>query len=263
MALYFPQLVSGAIGQYPITKRSTQRTVVSLLPDGSSIRYSDSGASLIEWQLAFQNLADSEIDVLQQFFAACEGQLNPFTFADPAANLLAWSEDLTQPVWQASTLLQLVPGISGPNGNTAATEVTNPTSADLPILQTVNTPGWYTYCLSVYVQSETAFDVTLQREAGGVASASSYSTAANWRRLQLSGQTQTVADSVTVGITIPAGRTVNVFGFQLEPQPSASGYKSSYSAGGVYTNAHFGTDTLAVTTSAPNSNQCNFTITAH
>jgi len=261
--LSFPQLASGAVAQYPVSKTSTQRAVVSTLPDGSTIKYADPGASLVEWQLQFQSLADSEIAVLQQFFAACEGQLNAFTFADPVGNLLAWSEDLTQPVWQGSTLLQMVGGVSDPNGGTAATQVTNPTGADLTILQTVNAPGWYWYCFSTYVQSQAGVSVTLQRQASGVLNATAYPIGPTWQRIQLSGQTQTSADSVTVGITIPAGQSVDLFGFQLEPQPAASPYKSSYSAGGVYTNAHFSTDTLAITTSAPNSNQCTLTITAH
>jgi hypothetical protein len=261
--LYFPQLSSGAVGQYPIGKTSTQRSVVSTLPDGSTVKYADSGASLVEWQLQFQSLADSEIAVLQQFFAACEGQLNAFTFADPAGNLLAWSEDLTQPAWQGSTLLQIVGGISDPDGGTSATQVTNPTATDLTILQTVNTPGWYWYCFSVYVKSQTGVSVTLQRQAGGVSSATGYPTGPEWQRIDLSGQTETAAVSVTAGITIPAGASVDVFGFQLEPQPVASQYKSSYAAGDVHTDAHFSNDTLAITTSAPNCNQCTLMITAY
>jgi hypothetical protein len=208
-------------------------------------------------------LADSEIVVLQQFFAACEGQLNAFTFADPVGNLLAWSEDLAQPAWQASTPLQIVGSVSDPNGGTSATQVTNPTGADLAIQQTVNAPGWYTYCFSAYVQSQTGLSATLQRQTGGISSATSYSTGSTWQRIQLTGQTATTAASVTVGITIPAGQSLGVFGFQLEPQPAASPYKSSYSTGGVYTNAHFSSDILAITTSAPNCNQCTLTITAH
>ncbi len=236
---------------------------MSTLPDGSTVKYADPGASSVEWQLQFQSLADSEVAVIQQFFAACEGQLNSFTFVDPVGNLLAWSEDLTQPAWQASSLLHIMGGISDPDGGTSATQVTNPSAADLTILQTVNAPGWYSYCFSVYLQSQTGVSVTLQLQAGGVSNENLYPTGNTWQRIQLSGQVETTADSVTVGITIPAGQSVDVFGFQLEPQPVASPYKSSHSAGGVYTNAHFSNDTLTITTSAPNYNQCTLNITAH
>jgi len=261
--LYFPQLASGAVGQYPVSKNLIQRTITNALPDGSVVKYADPGAPFVQWNLQFQELADSEIALLQQFFATCEGQLNPFTFTDPLGNLLLWSEDLTQPAWQASTLLQIVTGAADPNGGTSATQITNPTAADLTVQQTISAPGWYSYAFSVYVQSQTGVNVSLLRQAGGVSNTSLCTAGAAWQRGNLIGQTNTTAEAVTVGITIPAGQSVTVYGFQLEAQPAVSPYKPSYETGGVYTNAHFSGDTLAVTTTAPNRNQCTLTITAH
>lgn len=259
--LYFPQLTSGATGQYPISKHSVQRTIVNQMADGRTVKYADSGASLLQWQLQFQDLADTEIAVLQQFFADCEGQLNVFTFADPVGNLLMWSEALNEPAWQASTLLEISGGVADPNGGTSATQITNPTGADLTVQQTVNSPGWYFYCLSVYAQSQTGANVSLFLQAGTSSDTLSFPAQTAWGRISLSGQMNATAAPVTAGITIPAGQSANVFGFQLEPQPTASPYKPSFSAGGVYTNAHFSNDTFAVTTSAPNRNQCTLTIT--
>src|SRR5690242_8347954 len=104
---YFPQLPSGAIGQFPVKKHRSQRTIVNEIPDGHRVKLADSGAETVQWQLTYQNLADSEIDILQQFVSVCEGRLNGFTFVDPVGNLLAWSEALSQPVWEANTLLQV------------------------------------------------------------------------------------------------------------------------------------------------------------
>src|ERR1700686_2467421 len=117
--LYFPQLTSGATGHYPISKRSVQRTIVNQMPDGRTVKHADSGASLLQWHLQSQDLADTELAVLQQFFADCEGQLNAFTFADPLGNLLSWSEALSEPAWQASSLLQISGGVADPNGGTS------------------------------------------------------------------------------------------------------------------------------------------------
>ena len=261
--LYFPQLASGAVGQYPVSKNLVQRTITNTLPDGSVVKYADPGAPFVQWNLQFQGLADSEAALLQQFFATCEGQLNAFTFTDPLSNLLLWSEDLTQPAWQASTLLQFIASASDPNGGTSATQITNPTGADLTIQQTISAPGWYSYAFSVYVQSQAGVTVTLLRQTGGVSSTSLCTAGPAWQRASLIGQTNTIAATVTVGVTIPAGQSVTVFGFQLEPQPAVSPYKPSYETGGVYANAHFSGDTLAVTTTAPNRNQCTLTITAH
>jgi len=257
---YFPQLSSGATGQYPIQKRRIERTIINQLPDGHTVKFTDAGAQQTEWQLTFQDLTDSEIATLQQFFAACEGQLNGFTFLDPLDNLLAWSEALSQPAWEASTLLQLTPGIDDPIGGTGATRVVNPTGADLSLQQNVSAPGGLVYCFSAYVRSQNGVTISLFRQTADASGSQSYAAQATWTRISLSGSLSSAAGSIAVGITVPAGQTVDVYGLQLEPQPAASPYKSSYSAGGVYSNAHFSQDAFAVTTTGPNRNQCTLTI---
>jgi hypothetical protein len=258
--LYFPQLSSGAAGQFPIRKRSIGKTIVNLSPDGTTDKYSDAGASSLEWQLAFQNLYDGELDTLQQFFALCEGQLNAFTFLNPIGNLLAWSEDLGQPVWETSTLLQLSAGVSDPNGGLMATRITNPTSSDLTLQQTISAPGWFSYCFSMYVSGQSANSVSLYLQAGTASVSRATPVATNWARIALSGQQSTMAQTMTAGIVVAAGQSLDIFGLQLEPQPAASAYKRTYSANGVYANAHFKEDILDVTTTAPNHHSCTLTI---
>lgn len=260
--LYFPQLSSGATGQYPIQKRRIERTIINQLADGHTVKFADAGGEQAAWQLTYQDLTDSEIATLQQFFLACEGQLNGFTFLDPLGNLLAWSEALNQPVWQASTLLQLTSGIDDPKGGTGATRIVNPTGSDLGLQQTVNAPGGLVYCFSAYVRSQNGVSISLFCQTTDASDSRSYVAQATWNRVSLSGSLNTAAASLTVGITVPAGQSVDVYGFQLEPQPAASPYKSSYSATGVYANAHFSQDAFNVSTTGPNRNQCTLTITA-
>jgi hypothetical protein len=259
---YFPQLPSGATGQYPIQKRRIERTVINQLPDGHAVKFADAGAEQAAWQLTFQDLTDSEIANLQQFFSACEGQLHGFTFLDPLGNLLVWSEGLNQPAWEASTLLQLTARIDDPNGGTGATRIVNPTGSDLGVQQSVNAPGGLVYCFSVYVRSQNGVSISLFRQTIDASDSHSYVAQATWSRISLSGSLSTAAGSVTVGITVPAGQSVDVYGFQLEPQPAASPYKSSFSASGVYANAHFNQDAFTVTTTGPNRNQCTLTVSA-
>jgi hypothetical protein len=261
--LAFPQLSSGAAAQYPIKKHCAQRTILNALTDGHTVTLADAGAALSQWQLAYQNLADAELDILQQFFATCEGQLTAFTFLDPLANLLAWSEALDQAVWEASTLLQMTTGIADPTGGSAATRLTNPTGADLTLQQTLNAPGWFSYCFSLYVRGQSGTSVSLFIQGGTASTNRSYVPSAAWNRIQLSGSLDTTAVSLSAGVVIPAGQAVDVFGLQLEPQPAASIYKRSLSASGVYANAHFGADAFAYTTSEPNRNNCVLTIKAH
>ncbi|MBZ5590639.1 MAG: hypothetical protein LAP39_00270 [Acidobacteriia bacterium] len=259
---HLPQLSSGATGQYPIQKRRAERTIINQLSDGRTVKLADTGAEWVEWQLTYQDLADSEIANLQQFFSACEGQLNGFTFLDPMDNLLMWSEDLTQTVWESSTLLQLTGGINDPSGGSRATRIANPTSADLTVQQNVNAPGGLVYCFSLYVRGESGTMVSLFRQTADAFNGRSYTLAATWNRISLSGSLSTLAPSITFGITIPAGNSVDVYGCQLEAQPAPSPYKASFSASGVYPNAHFSQDSLAVTTTAPNRNQCTLTLSA-
>jgi hypothetical protein len=261
--LAFPQLSSGAAAQYPIKKHCVQRTIVNSLTDGHTVTLADAGAALSQWQLTYQNLADAEIDILQQFFVTCEGRLTAFTFLDPLANLLAWSDALDQAVWEASTLLQMTAGIADPMGGSAATRLTNPTGADLTLQQVINAPGWFSYCFSLYVRGQSGGSVFLFLQAGTASINRSYASSAAWSRIQLGGSLNTTATSLSAGIVIPAGQAVDVFGFQLEPQLAASIYKSSLSASGVYANAHFGADAFAYTTSGPNTHNCVLTITAH
>ena len=260
--LAFPQLPSGATAQFPIKKHCARRTIVNTLTDGHTVTLADPGAALSQWQLTYQSLDDAELDILQQFFATCEGQLTAFTFLDPLDNLLAWSEALDQGVWQASTLLQMTAGIADPTGGTAATRLTNPTGADLTVQQTINAPGWFSYCFSLYVRGQSGANISMFLQAG-TSIARSYALRTDWNRVQLGGSLNTTAESLAIGIVIHAGESLDIFGLQLEPQMAASIYKRSLSASGVYPAAHFQDDAFAYTTSGPNSHNCVLTIMAH
>jgi len=257
----FPQLPSGSIAQYPIRKRQLSRTVINQTRDGRTIKLDDPDAAGTEWRLSYQALTDAELDTLQQSFSAAEGRLNAFTFLDPAANLLTWSEKLDEPVWQGNTLLQLQPGVPGPAA-AAATRLSNTTAASIAIGQDVNAPGWFVYTFSVYARSDTPGNISVFRHAGTAIDERTFPLSANWRRFVSSGSLETNADSLTIGVTVNAGQTVDVAGLQLEPQPGAAPYKRSTSLSGVYSDAHFAEDTLVITTDAPSQHRCTVTVTS-
>lgn len=89
---YFPQMATGAIGQYPLSVRGVQRTIVNDCLDGRRIKLPDRGAAHARWQFNFRELTDVELNALEQLFQSAEGRLNGFTLLDPSGNLLAWSE---------------------------------------------------------------------------------------------------------------------------------------------------------------------------
>src|SRR5579859_1998521 len=103
----FPKLSNGAICQYPVQRRLQYRTISNVLEDDSRIVLQDQFASYVNWDLSYTGLSDAEVAVLQTFFETVEGRLGAFTFVDPAANLLVWSERLDQSVWQSNSLLQI------------------------------------------------------------------------------------------------------------------------------------------------------------
>jgi hypothetical protein len=78
-----------------------------------------------------------------------------------------------------------------------------------------------------------------------------FAVGTSWTRLVNSGQLPDNQMGLTSYIVVPAGRSVVVFGPQLEPQPVPSRYRSTADTGGVYKNAHFLGDTITFESSAP------------
>src|SRR5580658_6320488 len=194
----YPQLTTGAYSQFPLRKQRRTRTVTNMAADGSSIKLADPNGALTEWQLRYEGLSDTELSNLQQFFAAAEGSLNGFTFLDPAGNLLAWSEDLTNAVWKAGPFLASAAGVTDPFGESRAFHLTNSGEGAQSITQTLNVPTGYIYTLSVYVQATQPTTVTLL--LGSI----SFQTTAGptWTRISVTGSGDPTAASIVFGIEI-------------------------------------------------------------
>lgn len=60
-----------------------------------------------------------------------------------------------------------------------------------------------------------------------------------WKRVIISGQAVSSADEYEVGIELPPGEEITLFGFQLEAQPTPSGYKMNLDTTGVHTRCRF------------------------
>jgi hypothetical protein len=254
--VYFPQLSSGATGQFPITRERLARTVVNRSVQDYQVKLADPAAAITHWHLSFEELSDQELAALEALFQAVEGSLTPFTFLDPADNLLAWSQQQDQPVSQAGPLLTLTGGIADPMGGTSAYQVTNATGATSTLLQSINAPASLDYCLSLYARSDQSRQVWLVRGSETDARAVS----PQWTRLVSAGELQDTADSISFGIALDPGTTVDVFGIQAEAQTTASLYKQTVETGGVYPNARFQSDALTMTTVGPGRHSCELDI---
>src|SRR5258706_7988767 len=232
--LYFPQLSTGAVGQYPIQKRRLSRTVVNEAWDGTRLKLADTDAAAVQWTLDFQTLTGNERDSLEQLFRGVEGRLGDFTFLDPTDNLVCWSEKLDEPAWERNLLLTIIPAVADPNGGSSANRISNSGSAALAIQQTVNGPGWFQYGFSVEARSDQIQQLTLFRSTLTQTHSAPFSISPEWRRILLSGKFSGSDESVTFGMEIGPGGSVDLFGVQVEAQPGASGYKKTLSKCGVY-----------------------------
>ena len=260
--LVFPQLTSGAIGQLPIVRRRRYIAPINVLGDGSSITYPDSTPRTNFWELTLRDLSDPEADSIRQLFQSVEGRRGAFTFLDPTANLLADSEELDSTSWSKDPLLQLTPGVADPIGGLRAIRLIN-TGQDLQSLtQTLDGPGWFNYCFSVYGRSSGSSGLSLRRSSSSNVHARVFPLGAAWTRCALSGALNTTGETVQFALQFPAGASVDLFGIQAEAQPSASGYKQSRARDGVYSNARFDEDMLRQTSDGPDQHGFNLRIVA-
>jgi len=245
--LVYPQLATGALSQFPVQRRHQLRTMVNTAADDTVVKLADPGAETMEWQLKYAALSDSELVALLQFFTAAEGTLNGFTFVDPTANLLAWSNDLANAVWDAGPFVSSTAASTDPAGGNNAWHVVNSGAGAQDLSQTVTAPGGYLYCFSVYAKATNAATFTLLLGSNRYGQ----NVGPDWQRFVCTGTADPAASSVTFGVELGPGAAVDIYGPQVEPQASPSRYKESTS-GGCYESARLRDDTLSFTTTDVN-----------
>jgi hypothetical protein len=258
--LFFPQLSTGAIAQYPIKKMLVTRNITNLLADGSMIVQADPDASKMIWQMAFTELPPADANTLQSHFESCRGPYHAFTFIDPTDNMLANSVDLSNSSWTKFPQIQITAGAADPNGGTNAFVVTNMGSAQQQVSQQLTIPANYQYCFSLFALSAQPTSLTLFRQGLTVTASDSVSIGTGWSRFVSSGRLNDPGTQFSVGISLEPGQQVTLFGLQLEPQIQPSRYRATVGSGGVYTNCHWASNTLQITSDAPNLFSTTFTI---
>ena len=194
----------------------------------------------------------------EQFFAAAEGTLNGFTFLDPAGNLLAWSDQLDNAVWQKDPLLSLTAGVADPRGGTRPGDLQQSRAARRrAIAQTLAAPGGYQYCFSAYVR---AAQPTSVRLSIGGQTARAGGDQRMWTRIACAGSRDggRDVDAVRDRSCRRATRWKST-ACRWKRKPAASGYKAS-TRGGVYEDAHLRDDVLTITTTGVNRHSCTVNI---
>lgn len=243
---FYPQTGSGAVTQYPLRRRRTWRGISNQLEGGQTIVLPDPAGGEIAWSLEYEDLTAAELQSISDLFAACNGRFGAFTFIDPLANLLGWSEDLSRSSWQSGQL-SIAPGTADPLGTDRGSVLTNATPGTQQLSQTLGISGDYCACFSVYIRSAAARNVAIRRDGMQTVA----DVGSQWHRILVSGKGTTGSDQSTFSLSVPAGMTVQVFGLQVEVQPSPSVYHASGIANGIYEETYFADDELTVTSTAP------------
>jgi hypothetical protein len=260
--LYFPQLSSGAVAQYPIRKVRLTRTVKNVLADGSMIVYSDPDGGRLIWELSYTDLSTADSEAIRAHFDACVGPFRAFTFIDPTENMLLWSADLRTSAWQNSSLIDVVPGAGDPEGGSTGFLLTNTGQSNQEISQEIIVPANFQYCLSLYAASAQASTITVLRRGNSTEERTSVRVAPSWTRVVSSGQLNDAGTNLAVGISLAAGQRVQLYGIQLEAQLAPSRYRPTTQTSGVFRNAHWAVDQLTVIAEAPNLFSTSFSIEA-
>ncbi|MBZ5724877.1 MAG: DUF2460 domain-containing protein [Acidobacteriia bacterium] len=96
----FPKLKTSAVAQYPATKSVRFQNQTLRFVDGAEQRYRDSAGPLHQWEIRLEELDESEMAAIEEFFAANQGRLGSFAFTDPwdghaYANCSLASDELT------------------------------------------------------------------------------------------------------------------------------------------------------------------------
>src|ERR1017187_678407 len=260
--LVFPQLTTGAIGQFPVVRRRRWTAVNNLLNDGSAVVYSDGSPRTNTWELALRDLTDAEADAMEKLFDTVEGQRGSFTFLDPTANLLAHTEELVNSCWNKGPRIQLKPGIDDMLSGNRAVRLINAGQTGQTLFQTLAAPAWFGYCFSVYARSTGGPALSLTRSSSSATHTRLFPLGAGWTRCVLSGALNATDESLQFALELPAGASVDVFGIQVEAQPSASAYKRTTARNGVYSNARFDTDILDLIDDGPDQHRFDLTIVA-
>jgi hypothetical protein len=248
---WFPQIGSGSVAQFPLQRKRLWRAITNVLESGELISLPDTNGGQIEWNLSYQELTDGEVANLTSLFAESGGEAGSFGFVDPFANLLGWSEDLSQPGWLPGELTA-TGGFSDPAGTSRAWTLQNASGAEQTLSQSLGVPGAYTICFSTYVRSSSAGSVGMLRDATRV----NVTTGPQWKRIQISGTGVSGATASTFSLAVAAGSTVQVFGLQVEAQPWPSPYRPTGVAAGILEETRFSGGDLAVVNTAPGLSAC-------
>jgi hypothetical protein len=228
--IYFPQLT-----QFPIQKKRSQRTLVNEASDGTQFKSRDALPSVMEWQTPLKGLSSAERDAVVNTWLACHGPAGSFVYIDATENLLLWSEDFTKAAWS-----------KGPDILPSGRSLVNTGQVRERIMQTLDVPAWFDYCLSFLVRGESPSACNALRVAGAEEMIVPFDLRPGWSRVILTSKSSSQAEQASFGVELQPGAAVEIAEMQLQAQIGNSIYKKTTTRNGIYRTARFASDQLVV-----------------
>lgn len=242
--MVYPILRSGVAVQYPLRRRTRHHILSSRTPGGHVARIRGGSEPEVGWELRYEDLTDQEAQALEDLFVASGGGLQSFTFVDPLANLLLWSEDLGAGTWQKTGLTV----VAFAEGGEACFRLTNASAAAARLEQWLALGGGQ-ICMSCELRGALGTAVTLRAGSG----VQTFVAEPGWQLRWAAGEAAS-GGSTACGVEVPAGGVVEVRRLQAETQASPSAYRASQERGGIY-EARFDQDGLRVVADGPDRNR--------
>ena len=252
-ALVFPQL-KGSISFCPqVSTRVDYRTVVNSLLGNSRVTFSDPNSTGTEWLLNYEEISDSDLQLLLDFFESCRGQLRSFQFCPPEGNLLIWSERFQEKPWIPSPLVT-VEAISD-----GIYSLRNTSQQAAGLGQAAAVPKEHEVCFGVRIRAESPCRVWLKVESGET-SVVEQLAGDEWNDWWVSHES--AGSTVRCRVEIEAGCTVHIQQAYLVPQRHPAAYTPSRQASALSLAARFADDTIRIETVRPNAHAVSFRVRA-
>ena len=242
--IVFPCLASGAIAQRGARRTTRFRTVQNGVRGGDSI--SDSFCRYTEWVLPMEDLAPVELARLLEFFELVRGTQGTFRFLDPFDNLFRWSGNLLNGAWQRDPFLEVRADASGPIPGRTGYRILNTSDTYQAIAQFIGMPGSYTACFSLWLRTWESGSVVLRRRSETMVGTMVCGVTRDWSRVFYVSELEGSADVSEFSVIIAPGKSVEVFGLQVEVQRAPSEYMETDERSGVYDVARLTQDSLDV-----------------
>jgi hypothetical protein len=260
---FYPQINSNMIiTQLPYATSQEWGTVVQPVETGMrwSFPLRGSGLSgyptgpLFRFSINYVNITDSEINTLFTFFQSVRGCWLPFSFLDPAGNLLQFSETFSNSAWTKTS--SLTPGQPDPLGY--GDRATTATTGSLKAVVGPSSGGMsgFVVCASAWVKAHSnGTTVTIgliDNSTSTQYTSSAVLNAGNWARLHF---TLVLPTNNQFLFYLNLGNTCDIFGAQVASTKGESGYAATPNNYGYHQYCRFDTDDFVVNSPSPNSNQ--------